>query len=230
MQNAHVDYVDDGANATVVINILRLIANPTPRAEAITGLAPMRRMASSSRRRGRVRNKDRFPMEEEAEGRVPGMADATVDDYQLAFDESVRNLEGQERTIDELRNRSGILLATVTGTTAFLGGFDLNGHHNHPLEILGGSLFGVVLLLLGLVLRPANDWIFRNDAGKIIKEWIEGTPKKVGVDLRRELALLGVVHASANAKKMVWRWRFFEAAFFLVGLESAAWLLALVIR
>jgi hypothetical protein len=41
--------------------------------------------------------------------------------YRLAFDEGGRALDAQERSVNELRSRAGVLLATAAITTSFFG-------------------------------------------------------------------------------------------------------------
>jgi hypothetical protein len=48
--------------------------------------------------------------------------DATPAHYELAYDEARRALDAQESVVNELRTRSGVLIAAAAITTSFFGG------------------------------------------------------------------------------------------------------------
>jgi uncharacterized membrane protein YfcA len=148
------------------------------------------------------------------------------DAYQVAYEEAVRMIDGQERSLDELRGRAGLVLTAGSAVTAFLGGFALSGTHSHGLEITAGGVFAVVAVLLLTVLWPTRGWKFRLDAKTIIDSYIEGAPPLKTPALHRELALRYATNAGCNRKRMDWRWWVFEAALILLAIETGAWLLA----
>ena len=158
------------------------------------------------------------------------MTEPSDADYQLVYDEAVRRLEGQERTIDELRVRGGIILATATASSSFLGGFALSGHHQRGLEWVGAALFFAVMVLMGALLYPSSGLRFRLDAKVLIEKWLEGDNVRTGRKLRRDLALRLGEYAACNDQKMAWRWKVFEAAVVLLTLDTVAWLLAFFVH
>ncbi len=152
------------------------------------------------------------------------------DTYQVAYDEAVRMIDGQERSLDELRSRTGLVLTAGSAVTAFLGGFALSGTHSPGLEIAAGGIFAVVATLLLFLLWPTGGWKFRLDAKTIIDSYIEGPEPLEAPALHRELALRYAKNAGCNRKKMDWRWWVFEAALILLAIETGAWLLAFAFR
>jgi hypothetical protein len=152
------------------------------------------------------------------------------DAYQVAYDEAVRMIDGQERSLDELRSRAGLVLTAGSAVTAFLGGFALSGAHSHALEISAGGAFAIVAILLLILLWPTGGWKFRLDAKTIIDAYIEGAEPLETPALHRELALRYATNADSNRKKMDWRWWVFEAALVLLASETAIWLLAFAFK
>jgi len=80
--------------------------------------------------------------------------------YELAFEEAGRALDAQERAVNELRSRAGVLIAAAAITTSFFG----------SRAIAGGDLSGwvwvalVAFIAVGgsvlTVLWPRTDWSF----------------------------------------------------------------------
>ena len=64
--------------------------------------------------------------------------DAVDPRVRLTYDESIRGLDMQSATLDELRNRTGVLLAAASLSSAFLGATALE-HHQEPLMACGGA-------------------------------------------------------------------------------------------
>lgn len=62
---------------------------------------------------------------------MAGMAevdDDTAKSYELAFEEAARALDAQERAVNELRSRAGVLIAAAAITTSFFGSRAITGH------------------------------------------------------------------------------------------------------
>ena len=97
--------------------------------------------------------------------------------YALAFSESVRDLEHQERSVDELRTRAGTLLAASSITTSFLAAAALP--NDKPWEWLVWVALIAFAVGIGLciwVLWPRGKWVFVNDASIVISGYVEGDP------------------------------------------------------
>ena len=112
--------------------------------------------------------------------------------YELAFREGVRQLEHQERALDELRSRAGTLLAASALATSFLGAAALQDAKEWTLPIFVAVIaFGVTLLFCLVVLWPLTEWRFVNDPTKVIGDFIEDNVPAPVAEIHRELALRG---------------------------------------
>jgi hypothetical protein len=110
--------------------------------------------------------------------------------YRLAYEEGHRALDEQERSVDELRTRTGTLFAAAALATSFFGAQVL--HHGVPT--IGWVAIGCFVGLGGSVLAilwPHRDWEFAASPARVISEYIEpadGHPLDVP-SIHRDLAL-----------------------------------------
>jgi hypothetical protein len=77
----------------------------------------------------------------------------------LAYELSLRALERQERTLDELRARTGILLAVSSLSASFLGARAADAGSGW-LTFAALGAFVASMLLMALILMPAEKFIF----------------------------------------------------------------------
>jgi hypothetical protein len=79
---------------------------------------------------------------------------------ELAFEQSQRRLDKQERVLEELRARTAILLAASSLAASFLGkeAFDRSGWD--VLTVVAGAAFLVTMLAAVYVLLPRKRFIF----------------------------------------------------------------------
>jgi hypothetical protein len=108
--------------------------------------------------------------------------------YELAFEEAGRPLDAQERAVNELRSRAGVLIAAAAITTSFFGSRAVSG------DGLSGWVWAAVIAFIVVggcvlaVLWPRSDWSFNASAADIIAEYIE--PEALAFPLvQRDLAL-----------------------------------------
>jgi hypothetical protein len=145
--------------------------------------------------------------------------------YKLAYDEARRRLDAQEASVDELRSRSGVLLAAATIVTSFLGGRFVNSTSapTTGVEVALGSFVLCVVLAL-LTLLPLGEWKFYFGTSKLIREYIEDrAPMSLG-STYRDLALhLESNHTKNEDRLHVLYWIFSVSAFALF-VEVIAWL------
>ena len=76
---------------------------------------------------------------------------------ELALSEPIRAIEGQRKSLDELRARAGILLSTALIVGALLGGPASNTDSVWSVIIAAGFLVVTVGLAL-VILRPTGGW------------------------------------------------------------------------
>lgn len=146
----------------------------------------------------------------------------------LVFDEARRSVDYQASSLDELRSRTGNLLAAASVTTAFLGArvFD----SGHPLTFWGWLavlLFFLSGIVVVLILRPQTGWIFTLNAKKLIDGYIDASPPADLETMRRNLALHLHDHSRKNEVILNSLYRLFNFSCFLVVLTVISWLVAL---
>src|SRR5204863_3298263 len=93
--------------------------------------------------------------------------------YLLAFEEARRALEDQERAVEELRSRSGTLIAAAAITTSFFGGQTLHGQHLHTFAWIAVAAFVGAGLGSLCILWPRRDWEFSLDPASFIATYLE---------------------------------------------------------
>ena len=74
----------------------------------------------------------------------------------LAYELALRSLGQQERTLEELRARTGTLLTATALTTSFLGARALTGDANHLLGTIGFGFAIASIVLSVYVLAPKS--------------------------------------------------------------------------
>jgi hypothetical protein len=97
----------------------------------------------------------------------------------LTYDLSLRSLSQQESALNELRSRTGVLLAATAIAIALLGGRALDEGDRSGLE-LAGTAFAIISFLLSVfVLAPKRDFAFVVDAATAHETFVE---RDVGLD------------------------------------------------
>jgi len=150
------------------------------------------------------------------------------DGYALAFSESVRDLEHQERSVDELRSRAGTLLAASSIATSFLAAAALPKDKPWDWPVwVALAAFAIGIGLCIWVLWPRDDWVFVNDASKVIGGYVEGDPPASIAEIHKGLAQDNNRHSNENAEKLKLLYRGFASAAFLLFVQVIAWLIVL---
>jgi hypothetical protein len=92
---------------------------------------------------------------------------------ELAYAQSVRALDHQARVLDELRSRTGVLLAGASIVASFLGAQALSGADLDLLGGLGLLAFLAVIALSIWVLWPSGGWNFAMSATVLLEDWVD---------------------------------------------------------
>lgn len=150
--------------------------------------------------------------------------------YELAFSEARRALEDQERVVNELRTRAGVLIAAAAMSTSFFGGAAIA---DRTLGVTGW--IGVLsFVLLGgtvvSVLWPRQDWTFTVDAEDFIAEYLEpldADPLDL-VGIHRDLALHMARSHKDNREQLRRLLAALRAGVLLLVAEVLAWVAALI--
>jgi hypothetical protein len=156
-------------------------------------------------------------------------ADGRAEAYELAFEEAGRALDAQERTVNELRSRAGVLIAAAAITTSFFGSRAVSGDQLGTWIWVAVAAFAAVGVCVLLVLWPRSDWSFSASAAEIIAEYIEPEPLDLPL-IHRDLALQRSAAYDDNARQLRWLFRVVRVSLILLVLEVASWVAALAER
>lgn len=147
--------------------------------------------------------------------------------YKLAFDEGGRALDAQERAVNELRSRAGVLIGAAAITTSFFGSKAATGGHLSSAGWGAVTAFALVATAVLVVLWPWRDWEFSASPEDLIATYVETeSPATLG-EMHRDLALHRSTSYTSNARllgKLFWA---FRVGLILVAFEVGAWIVAL---
>src|SRR5215216_3311766 len=111
----------------------------------------------------------------------------------LIYGEAQRGLALQPVLLNELRARTGILLALITASTAFLGALVIDNDKFGCWGIAAFGFFAVAIFCCLMVLSPRRKWNFAGGARKLTRHYCE-RKRADGADwtleaVQRDLAL-----------------------------------------
>jgi hypothetical protein len=126
--------------------------------------------------------------------------------------EARRAITFQAASLDELRSRTGLLLAAASVSASFLGAATAKG--GDDLGFCGGAALVAFVVAIGCciwVLMPRRDgWTFITSPTTLKRDWIDTQRDTESMKLFLATALEG--HYDANAKKMGDLYVFFQVA------------------
>jgi len=148
---------------------------------------------------------------------------------QLAYDESVRGLDIQSSSIDELRSRTGVLLAAASIASAFLGATALKHHHVlYWVSVVAIILFVAAIFFCLSVLWPSEDWEFAYNARTLDTEYFA---KDVDAsEMCRAMALGNADSRKVNGEKLKRRFTPFRCACVALVANIIMWLVDIGVR
>lgn len=91
----------------------------------------------------------------------------------LAYDSALRALDKQERLVEELRARAGVVLAASSLAVSFLGGRGFGGPGPITFAVLALLSFVVSVSAAALALLPRHDLRFSSSASDVISNLTE---------------------------------------------------------
>jgi hypothetical protein len=145
----------------------------------------------------------------------------------LAYEESIRALQLQSGALDDLRARTGILLAALALTATFLGSRVLDDSGLCTWSLLALLSFAASGIACLSVLWPSGDWHFTANARTIIEDIKSGESKDVD-EMFEVYALSNQEDWETNKRDgldpLVWR---FRVAVLTLILQVGFWLVAL---
>jgi hypothetical protein len=147
----------------------------------------------------------------------------------LAYDESVRGLNMQSTAVDELRSRTGVLIAAATVASAFLGSTALARHSATYWANIFGLLAFVAVIGLSLgVLWPSEDWEFVYDPEILDDDYFAQDVE--ATEMCRAMSLGNAGSHRRNQSKLNGRFRMFRLASVALLLDVLLWLVGIGIR
>lgn len=149
----------------------------------------------------------------------------------VIYEESVRLLQNQSASLDDLRGRAGTLLAAASLVTAFLAPpalkvNDAAGKAQYNFTCLAwlatGAFVGVTVTSL-IVLLPRK-WTFGHDAHDLMDKFVESTPPGDEEALYYHLAYYNELHHRQNSSKLGCLFGCFGVGCGLLAIEIGCWL------
>ncbi|MBS1870546.1 MAG: hypothetical protein JSS99_12890 [Actinobacteria bacterium] len=146
---------------------------------------------------------------------------------ELAYGESVRAIDMQARSLDELRTRTGVLLAAASVVASFLGAEALKTSAFEGLAGLALIAFGVVLVGCIAILWPRHEWRFALGARILIEDWTGENPCGDEAEMLKFLAQRLEANWHANKERINAMLVVFQVAACALGAEVIFWTLQL---
>ena len=150
--------------------------------------------------------------------------------YEIAFEVARRGLDNQERRVDELRSRSGTLVAAEAIATSFLGSEVLKSRDVDLIALLGFVFFLFSMVSTIWVLLPKKDWRFDSSPTTLIENWFEIGDPPTEREVWRKLALEWEGFWVGNQEKLDGLYWMFAWACFCLSLEIIFFGIALAAR
>jgi hypothetical protein len=119
---------------------------------------------------------------------------------QLSYELSLRTLSQQESTLNELRARTGTLIAAASLVTSFLGGAAIARHGLDVWSVLALIAFVASVTLATWVLLPEGNLIFSVHGSALFEDEIEADIFEIGETYRRLAYWLDGYHAENKPK------------------------------
>ena len=147
--------------------------------------------------------------------------------YDVAYEAAVNALTHQSAALDELRARTGVLLAAASVSTAFLGSEALKSSNASAFDWLAVVCFFGVGTAAVCILWPREGWKFVVDPAILVQSYIE-IEDPPGLDkIKRDIALHLGNHYKANQKRLNSLFWWFQLGCVLLVVEIVSWLIAL---
>lgn len=147
--------------------------------------------------------------------------------YGLVYQQALSSWSRQEARLDELRARTGTLLAAVTVATSFLGAAAL-GKPSDGRDLAALALFLFAVCLCLVVLFPLPVWRFNMAIDVFLDEIAEREPRLPLSEIQRAASLHISWALKHNEKLLHWMFIVFEWAAIVVAVEIVLWASAFI--
>ena len=161
-------------------------------------------------------------------GSRPRLSPVAESPEELAYSEALRAIESQERMLNELRSRTGILLTGASIVTSLLGARALTAGE---LDVLGSIALVAFIVVVGccvwIVLPRRKSWRFSLAASTLIEDWAEEPRSGDFTAMIRFVATTLESNYRKNEDLLENLYAWFTGAAVLLGVEVVAWALKL---
>lgn len=148
----------------------------------------------------------------------------------LVYEESQRALDQQQTALDNLRTRTGVLIAAATIVSSFLGGQALHGGTLTALSWCAIGALAVAGTIAILVLVPLGGWTFSNKVETLLSSYVDDKDPASIDEMHTHLAEFNQKHRDENQKKLDKLYLGFHVASGALVLEVIFWLIDLGTR
>ena len=147
--------------------------------------------------------------------------------FKLVHEEALRAIEGQERSLDELRTRVGVLLASTVIATAFFGGVAIRPDHVRGWQWAALYVFVASAIMQVGLLLPIPGWRFKRSPVRLIGEYVEAENPASLDEMYRDLSLHIWADKKSNDRRLKPMWWIFTAAALALVAKVVLWLVAM---
>ena len=144
---------------------------------------------------------------------------------ELSYDAAIRSLDLQERNVEQLRARTGTLLAASSLTASFLGAQAIQRDGIGTLSALALIALACSIMLCIYVLLPKRNFIFDIEPSRMYESLLDVAPEES--ELRRRLVYWLDSFWQANQDMINVLGRYYVAAAVALLLQLAFWSWAL---
>lgn len=148
----------------------------------------------------------------------------------LIWEEAQRTMVQQQQVLDNLRSRSGLLLAAASIVTSFLGGSALAGGRLSIIGWSGVGLFVLCTVSVVYILLPHGGWTFSMDADDLTKRYVKGQRQWTLSEVHLDLSRWWDQYIAANQKKIDTLMYVYQAAALFLMVAILLFLLDLWVR
>jgi hypothetical protein len=145
---------------------------------------------------------------------------------EIAYQESMRSLDGQARDLASVRAHVSIALSAAGIAAAFLGA---QADGRGPAYWIAAAAFALLALVTVLVYRPVDfPWGF--DGHKLVTEYVDPKPRPAPAFVMRELAVHAADNYQVNRRTLDRLWRRQSQALLLFAIEVVALLVNIALE
>jgi hypothetical protein len=147
----------------------------------------------------------------------------TTSPEQIAYEAAVRAVEHQARQLDELRSRTGLLVAAAAVAGSLLGARALAEPWD-GLALWASIAFGVCIALCMAILVPWwFAWYFTFNARILLEDWADEPRRGGAMPMQRWMAESLQTHWRGNSRRLAWMYGTFTVAVLALAAEVTLW-------